>query len=94
MSEETTKTTSLDDPKSLRTQAREWVVERIAWVVVAGVLIVGLLGFLGPGPLGKRTSVSADGRLSVQFYSVERTKHRRNCGSDFDWRSQRTRWSD
>ena len=72
MSEETTKTTRLDDAKNLRRHTREWLIERIAWVAVVGVLIVALLGFLGPGPLGKRTLVSSDRRLSVQYYLVER----------------------
>jgi hypothetical protein len=71
MPEETT-TTALDDPKNLHIQAREWMVERVAWFAVAGVLIAALVGLLGPGPLGKRTLASSDGRLSIQFYLVER----------------------
>ena len=70
MESELTKTSDLDGPKNLRRQTWEWAVERISWFLVAAVLILALLGFLGPGPLGVRNVASVDGDLSVRCYAV------------------------
>lgn len=47
-------------------------MERIAWVIGTLILVAALLGFLGPGPLGKATAASSDRSLSVEYYRMER----------------------
>src|SRR5688500_11662442 len=65
-------TIELDDPASLRTQARQWRAERIGWLAVAATLLAALAGLLGPGLLSFRTRESSDGRLSVEYYWAQR----------------------
>jgi hypothetical protein len=47
-------------------------VERVAWVIATLILITALLGFLGPGPLGKATAASPDKAISLDYFRVER----------------------
>jgi len=51
---------------------REWVVQRMAWVVMALVLVGALVGFFGNGPWSERTAVSEGGGLSVEYQRVVR----------------------
>jgi hypothetical protein len=67
-----TRSIELDDPDSLRLQSREWIAERIGWVLIAAALLAAVLGLLGPGPLSHRYASSSDGRLSVEYYSIQR----------------------
>lgn len=59
-----------EDP---RPHEREWRVERVGWVVMALVVLLGLLGFWGSGVLSTVTTTSADGRLSVSYERFVRT---------------------
>ncbi|WP_051303831.1 hypothetical protein [Calidithermus chliarophilus] len=43
----------LESEENLAFQERQWVVQRVAWVVVLALLVAGLLGLLGPGPLSQ-----------------------------------------
>jgi hypothetical protein len=51
--------------ESMPFQRREWLIQRVGWVLIALVLLAGLLGLLGRGPLGQRTSVNA--ALQVEY---------------------------
>ena len=62
----------LEIAQDLKFERRSWRVERIAWLVGALILVAALLGFLGPGPLGKATAASADKSLSVDYFRMER----------------------
>lgn len=46
-------------------QRREWRIERIGWVLMAAVVIAGLLGVWGHGPLSSAEARS--GRLAVTY---------------------------
>ena len=46
-------------------QRREWVVQRIGWVAFALILLAGLLGLFGDGPLAHR--VAANGALRIEY---------------------------
>jgi hypothetical protein len=46
-------------------QRREWVVQRIGWTLMGLVLLAGLLGVFGGGPLAHRTSANA--ALAVEY---------------------------
>ena len=47
-------------PEAFAFQQRSWAVERAAWLVMGLVVIAGLLGVFGGGPLGSRV-LRADG---------------------------------
>jgi hypothetical protein len=48
-------------------QKREWRLQRIAWVAWAGLVIAGLVGLVGSGPLSRQEISSSDGRLTVTY---------------------------
>jgi hypothetical protein len=52
---------------SERHQRREWVAERIGWLLMGAILLLGLLGFLGPGLLSSRTITGPDGQVRVKY---------------------------
>src|SRR5688572_4253605 len=66
------KTGDLEINHDLNFERRSWKVERVAWVVAALILLAALLGFLGPGPLGKATAASPDKSISLDYYRMER----------------------
>ncbi len=41
----------LQQPEVMVAQRREWKIERAGWLVIAGVLLAGMLGGLGGGPI-------------------------------------------
>jgi hypothetical protein len=53
-------------------EQREWKVQRIAWLIMALLVMLGLLGLFGPGPLSSRTLTSADGTLRLEYNRFER----------------------
>jgi len=76
------KTGDLEINQDLNFERRSWRVERIAWVVAAIILVAALLGFLGPGPLGKATAASPDKSISLAYYRMERHQ------APVEWRLQ------
>ena len=62
----------LEINQDLNFEKRSWKVERVAWVVAALILVAALLGFLGPGLLGKATAASPDKSISLDYYRMER----------------------
>jgi hypothetical protein len=48
-------------------QRREWVVERVGWVVLILVLVAAVVGVFGTGPLSSTGSVSDDGSVRVDY---------------------------
>lgn len=65
-------TISLDSDESRRITDREWIAERVGWFVIAAILVAAILGLLGPGPLSHQQAVSDDGKLIVEYDSVQR----------------------
>lgn len=62
----------LDVGQDLEFQRREWRVQRIAWVVMALVLLAGLTGLLGSGPLA-HAAAESDG-LTVEYGRIVRDR--------------------
>jgi hypothetical protein len=62
----------LEIAHDLKFERRSWRAERIAWIIGALIIAAALLGFLGPGPLGKATAASSDKALSLDYYRMER----------------------
>lgn len=48
-------------------QRREWVVQRLGWAAMGLVVLGGLLGVFGEGPLSKATTFSPDGLVRVEY---------------------------
>lgn len=61
-----------DDPRLRRAARGEWLAERLGWVLMAAALTAGLGGWLGPSRWTQRRALSADGRLEVSYFAVER----------------------
>jgi hypothetical protein len=62
----------LEQPGNVNHQRWEWMIERVGWAGMGGIIVAALLGGLGPGPLGWRDVASSDGSLSANYYAVER----------------------
>ena len=58
--------------EDMRFQRRMWVAQRVGWSVISLVLLVGLLGGFGDGPLARRTLTTADGKLTARVQRMER----------------------
>lgn len=58
---------SLHDLEDVDFQRREWVVERIAWVLIALFLVAAVLGVFGGGPLSHTTSADDEGTFEVEY---------------------------
>ena len=62
----------LEINQDLNFERRSWKAERVAWIIAALILVTALLGFLGPGPLGKAAAASPDKSISLDYYRTER----------------------
>jgi hypothetical protein len=62
----------LDVGQDLEFEKRWWKIERTGWAVIALVLLAALLGFLGPGPLTKKTAGMRNGPLWLEYYRFQR----------------------
>jgi len=59
----------IDLSHDLRFVRRSWIAERVGWAALGALILAGLLGFLGPGPLSGRT---ADGPPRLEYDRFER----------------------
>lgn len=59
----------IDLSQDLRFVRRSWIAERVGWAALGALILAGLLGFLGPGPMSKRT---AHGPVRVDYERFER----------------------
>lgn len=53
--------------QDLKFERREWKAERIAWIVMALIIVAALLGLFGAGPLSLTTAENDEGTLKVQY---------------------------
>ncbi|MGN6328765.1 MAG: hypothetical protein ACTHL5_07480 [Rhodanobacter sp.] len=66
-----TKDRSIQIEEDLTYQRREWRFERAGWAVIAMLLLAGLLGLLGYGPLSQ-TQVGTQGALMMSYDRLQR----------------------
>lgn len=57
----------LDLNQDLLFQRRSWRVQRVAWVVMAGIVVAALLGLFGSGPLSSATVSTPNGVIQVRY---------------------------
>lgn len=62
----------LQRPDVVRTQRREWRIERIGWLLMGLTVLAGLLGLFGGGPLAHRSRHA--GGLTLNYDGMVRTK--------------------
>ena len=55
-------------------QRRDWIFERIGWVLLAAALFAALAGLFGPGIFGTARASAADGTLSVEYLRFVRAR--------------------
>lgn len=48
-------------------QRKEWLIQRIGWVAWVLVLLAGMLGLIGSGPLSNTSSSASDDSLTVRY---------------------------
>ena len=63
----------LESPPRLSHQHWEWTTERVGWVLMGCLVVCGLLGGLGQGPLVAREAASGDHSLRASYYAIERS---------------------
>jgi hypothetical protein len=51
---------------------REWIFERIGWATFALILLAGLLGLLGQGPLSQRQAGTPGSALWIEYQNPDR----------------------
>lgn len=56
--------------EDLAHQRREWRIERVGWALMAALLLAGLLGLLGDGPLSRARA--GDAALTVDYDRLQR----------------------
>lgn len=60
-----------DINQDLEFSRREWRVERVGWVIMALLVLAGVLGLLGRGPLTEQVARDANHLASVEYYSID-----------------------
>jgi hypothetical protein len=58
---------SIELDEDLRFQRVEWIVQRVSWVLWAGIIVAALAGLVGPGPLSNTEASASDGLITVAY---------------------------
>lgn len=53
--------------QDLSFQEREWRIQRAAWILLAAIVVLALLGLFGTGPLSSTTAGSTDEGLKIAY---------------------------
>lgn len=62
----------LDAGCDLSFERRWWSIQRFCWIILTLLLLGGVAGLLGNGPLSKATAVSPGGELQVRYERLAR----------------------
>lgn len=55
-----------------RFHRREWLVQRIAWGLLLLIIVAGLAGLFGSGPLSKQAKATASGTIEIDRFARRR----------------------
>jgi len=58
----------LEISQDIHFQRREWIVQRVGWVIIAALLLAALAGLFGPGPLSKTTVGNETDPVRAEYY--------------------------
>jgi len=72
MEEEELTSRHLPVEEDMPAQRRVWRFERVGWYALMLIVLLGLAGLFGNGPLSEATVRSADGRVAVDYKRVSR----------------------
>lgn len=64
----------LEIHQDLPHERREWVIERIGWVLMGLLLLAAFIGLLGPGPLSSATAGESGSILWAEYDRFERSQ--------------------
>jgi hypothetical protein len=59
--------------QDLEFQRRMWRMQRVGWVIMGLIILAGLLGFLGGGPISRAEVGDRAGSLLIRYDRFERT---------------------
>lgn len=59
--------------EDMRMQQRVWRFERVGWYALVLVVLLGLAGLFGNGPLSDAQVMSEDGRVHVEYQRLSRS---------------------
>lgn len=62
-----TRVGSLEIDHDMKFHQRSWRLQRVAWVIMALLLLAALLGLFGSGPLSRATLVDESGTISLNY---------------------------
>lgn len=62
----------LEIDQDLQFQRRAWVVQRIGWIAMVLIILAGLAGLFGNGPLSTTIKRSADGVVRIEYDRFDR----------------------
>jgi hypothetical protein len=66
------KVSGIDVNEDMDFQRREWLVQRVAWLIMAFLLLAAALGLFGRGPLSRATAGQEGGPLWVTYERLDR----------------------
>jgi len=58
--------------KTAERQRRSWIIQRVAWVLLGGILAFALAGGLGQGALSRARAATPDGGLEARYHRIWR----------------------
>ena len=58
---------SIEVAQDLQFQQKSWRVQRIAWKVMLGIAVAGLLGLFGSGPLASASTEATDSGVTAKY---------------------------
>lgn len=69
---ELNRVSGIDVDQDMSYQRREWRAQKVAWVLFGAFLLAALVGFLGQGPLAKRSIGEPGSALSLEYMQIDR----------------------
>ena len=63
---------SIEIDEAIQLHEKGWIIQRIGWVCIIGIMIAGILGLFGEGPLSKKNPVSGNIKATYErFFRYE-----------------------